>query len=155
MTSSELPPEGRFNPCYIPAGTLIGKYEILTGIGRGGGQMAYLARDPNWNQVVVKVGLSPRDETGTWNRVRLERFIRQVQYFLQLAMSGGRPHPRAGCTRTTRARLPVPGARWVWMASTSSTGFGEPQPLEVLVRAWMYLADDAGRWRREASATGT
>jgi len=65
MTSSAPPPEDRFNPYYIPAGTLIGKYVVRAGIGRGGGQMAYLAHDPNCNPVVLKVGLFPRDETGT------------------------------------------------------------------------------------------
>jgi len=147
MTSVDPSPEDRFNPYYIPEGTSIGKYVVRTGIGRGGGQMAYLAHDPNGNLVVLKVALCPRGESGTRDRMMHERFIRQVQYFLQLrdvpAVASVLEHGMH--PDNSEHGYPYLVQEWVWGGTNFVDWYrATPRPLEFVVRGWMYLASACG-----------
>src|SRR5688572_27869232 len=73
-----------WRPFYLRPGTLVGAYRVEEAIGRGGGQMAYLAEGPDGHRVVLKMSLCPKGEKGSRGSRMHERFYRQVTYFLQL-----------------------------------------------------------------------
>jgi len=146
MTSLDLPPD-RFNPCYIPPDTVIGKYVVRTGIGRGGGQMAYLAHDPHGNLVVLKFSLFPRGETDTRERMMHERFIRQVQYFLQLSDAPGvaSVYEHGMHPDNSEHGHPYLVQEYVWGGTNIVDWFrARPRALEFVARGWMYLASACG-----------
>jgi len=151
MTLFAPPSEDRFKPFYIPPGTRIGRYTVRTGIGRGGGQMAYLAEDTDGNLVVLKFSLSPKGEEDSSAREMHERFLRQVTFFLQLRETAGVArilghdmHPdRSPVGYLYLVQAWVPGSMNIldWYRN-------EPRRLEDVVAGWMALTNVCGEMNR-------
>src|SRR5205814_10182663 len=148
---SSAPSESEpFNPMAILPGTRIGTCVIRKGIGRGGGQMAYLAEDPGKGEVVFKVSRYPRGKRGSRARRMHQRFIRQLAYFLEVddvlsvaRVFGHDMYPdRSQSGYLYMVQELVPGSRNIveWYRR-------EPHRLSTIIHGWLMLAD--GCWRME------
>jgi eukaryotic-like serine/threonine-protein kinase len=150
MTTPELTPTP-VNPVWLPQGTRVGAYIIRRALGRGGGQMAYLAEGPRKRRVVLKMSIYPKGERDSESRMMHQRFLRQVAFFLELdGVPGVAKVSAYGMyPDTSHDGHLYMVQEWVPKSRTIVDWSSEaPRPLNIIVCGWVMLAAACGEMAR-------
>ena len=151
MRTPHPPQPGRFLPFYILPGARVGTYVVRHAIGGGGGQVAYLATDPDGREVVLKICRFPRGARGSRESAMHERFLRQVTFFLQLRGIPGVAHVFAHdmIPDTSDSGHPYMVQEWIQGSINILDWYrGKPHPLKAIIGGFTILASACGEMDR-------
>lgn len=140
----ERTPPSSLNPIWLPAGTVVGNWRVVTWAGRGVYGTVYQALPvgpEHAEPVALKVAMHPRDP----------RFTREVELLSRLR------HPNVPCERAS-PEVPTPSwlprfslaaaalalAVWAWWIAPSSTGCEHPAAQTAAVSAEQRDAGTSG-----------